>query len=54
MNIVYSEKKWIVYIQGRNNSVYSGKKWIVLIQGWRNVFIHSALVYTGKKLIVPI
>ena len=44
MNSAYSGKKWIVFIQGRNeyclfkaerykNSVYSGKKWIVYIQG---------------------
>ena len=42
MNSVYSGRKWIMSIQGRNeqclfweemNSVYSGKKWIMSIQG---------------------
>ena len=42
MNSVYWTKKWIVFIQGRNeqclfreemNSAYSGKKWIVFIHG---------------------
>jgi hypothetical protein len=39
---VYLGKKWIVFIQGRNelclfreemNSVYLGEKWVVFIQG---------------------
>jgi hypothetical protein len=42
MNSAYSGKKWIVFIQGRNeyclckeeiNSAYEGKKYIVLSKG---------------------
>ena len=57
MHSVYSGKKWIVFIQGRNdyclfkeeiNSIYSGKKWVVLTHGRNSWYLYVEILLQLK------